>query len=224
MFYSQTVASHIGTDAKPVKDSSKRNVTEGINLLKRLLALQSYLGIVFVCFCPFYTTPLLYHVLRGSRWMSTSAPALLQRYLFLLPLLGFNGVLEAFVQAVATQKQLGNMSWALLVFSGIYCLSTYILVAILGMKEEALIYANGIAMLCRIVYSTFFIRSFTEHQGVRAEITKSLLQAKWTVLSAFAMTPLLRWSANNLNWRLLTGLCQHVAIGIACFVPCACIG
>ena len=190
-----------------------------LGLLRQLIKLQVYLTLVFTCFAPFYTTPLLFHLLRGSRWMDTSAPALLQQYLFLLPLLGLNGILEAFVQAVASERELSSMSYALLAWSGVYCAACYAGVTLLGMKEEALLWANGISMACRIAYSVHFIHRYSEKKGISAALARPLREARIAIVTSVLAVIPLRWSLVNTAWQLRAGFAKHVLLGGLCFLP-----
>lgn len=222
LFYSREIGgSQKSSDEIKSPQKSKSAIDTSVALLGRLVKLQIYLSLIFVCFCPFYTTPLLYHVLRGSRWMNTSAPRLLREYLFLLPLLGFNGILEAFVQATASEKQLGQMSKALLGWSAIYCACCYVAVSLLDMKEDALIWANGVTMACRIAYSAGYINQYCKsHQRVFS-ISNITWQSRLPVLACVLSTPVLSWSQSHFRWTTISGMLQHVALGGFCFLICA---
>lgn len=222
LFYSREIGNaQQSSDEVKTPQKSKSAIDASVALLERLVKLQIYLSLIFVCFCPFYTTPLLYHVLRGSRWMNTSAPRLLQEYLFLLPLLGFNGILEAFVQATASEKQLGQMSKALLGWSAIYCACCYVAVSMLGMKEDALIWANGVTMACRIAYSSGYINQFCKSHHRVFSISSIVWQSRLPVLACILSTPALSWSQTHFRWTTISGMLQHVALGGFCFLVCA---
>jgi oligosaccharide translocation protein RFT1 len=218
LFYSREIGNILESKEEPDSEGQKAALKQSTGLLERLLKLQVYLALVFVCFCPFYTTPLLYYLLRGSRWMNTSAPRLLQDYLFLLPLLGLNGILEAFVQAVADERQLGRMSSALLLWSGVYCASCYLLVTAFGLREEALIFANGISMACRVAYSMVFIRKYCHRHGTSFSFSKVVSQSKAPILACGIATFVLRWSTAHFPWRTIPGFLKHVGIGLVCFL------
>ena len=222
LFYSQALVSEKVEHS--ANEAVKRNLEESLTLLKRLIKLQIYVSLIFTCFGPFYTTPLMYYVLGRARWTKTNAPLLLQDYLFLLPFLGMNGILEAFVQAVATEKELGRLSFSLLVWSGIYCTTCYISVTIFGMHEEALILANGITMVCRIVYSLSFIDRFFRNRGTEPKLASAFYDAKATILACLLATIVIRWSAHYFVWQTLGGFMKHVLVGGVCFLICLTIG
>lgn len=133
-----------------------------------------------------------------------------------------NGILEAFVQAVADEKQLGNMSFFLAIWSGIYCATCYFCVNHLNMKEEALIWSNAVSMLCRIVYSWNFITTyFLQRQqgyGGKSLLRGSLVRLKVTLLACLTSVFVMRWSYNQAGWMSFGGFVKHVGIGGICFL------
>lgn len=226
LFYSREAGSIRASPDEKVAAAAdgRKSIQNSTKLLEQLVKLQIYLTLIFTCFCPFYSTPLLYHLLRGSRWMSTSAPRLLQEYLFLLPLLGFNGVLEAFVQATANEQQLGRMSRALLGWSAIYCTCCYIAVTFFGLKEDALLLANGVTMACRIAYSTGFIDQFCQKHGGSFSIGSIVWQSRLPAAASILATFVLSWSKDHFDWTSLRGLLLHIGVGASCFVICLVLG
>ena len=165
----------------------------------------------------------MYHILGRSRWISTNAPALLQQYLFLLPFLGINGILEAFVQAVATEQELAQMSFSMLIWSGVYCVTCFVSVSYIGMKEGALIIANGISMICRIIYSILFIRKYFGNRETEVKLGYLLTDAKASILACSIAAAVMRWSSYHFFWKTLSGFAAHIAVGGFCFMICLAI-
>ncbi len=64
----------------------------------------SYAGLLAVAFGPAYSY-LLLRVAYGQRWSDTGAPAALAAYCPYVLLLAANGILEAFVHAVASARR-----------------------------------------------------------------------------------------------------------------------
>ena len=62
-----------------------------------------YAGLLAVSFGPAYTYMLL-RLMYGLRWSETEAPRALAAYCLYILLLAFNGILEAFVHAVAESR------------------------------------------------------------------------------------------------------------------------
>ena len=222
IFYSK----HAGTidstnDSGKAASSSKASTAQqSLNLLGDLLRFQLYLALIFVCFCPFYTTPLLYTLLGRSRWMQTSAPTLLQKYLFLLPFLGLNGILEAFVQAVADRSQLDSMSWALMLWSVVYCAATYVGVCVFGLKEDALILANAVSMACRIAYSLVFITNYAKKNALNSQLAAQIRRVRPTAVTAVMSSVILAIVYRQTQWTRVVGFFQLIAAGGTAFALC----
>lgn len=215
MVYSRSLG---GTNPEEASPNESKELRSCLSLLRHLFKLQLYLSLIFVCFCPYYTTPLMYHLLGRSRWMNTKAPLLLCQYLYLLPFLGINGILEAFVQAVASEKQLGRLSRYLLVWSGIYCLTCYIGVSRLGMHEEALILANIVSMACRIAYSSLFIADYAHKGGQDGNLLSVIYGIRGSIAISALSASILRYSYGKHDWSSFDGLFRHVAVGVSCFL------
>lgn len=212
----------LSTASRP--GASSAQLESSLTLLRQLLKLHLHLSLLFVFFCPFYVRPLLSLFLRrSSSWSRTSASSLLRLYLFLLPILGINGLLEAFVQAVASETQLGNMSYALLCSSGVYAAACAAGVRTAGMHEDALIWANAASMLARIAYAAKFVMSYASERKTRADLWRPVRDAKWTIAACAAVAPVMWWSERTMPWTTVYGLAMHLAAGLGCFVPCLAI-
>ena len=125
------------------------------NLLQNIVHGQLLIGFILVFICPPYV-PTLVRLALGPKWAATSAPIVLQAYCRFIPLLGINGITEAFVQAVASQKQVSRLSRFMWLWTAIYIGACYLFVAAVGLHETGLIYANMVNMSCRIAYSLQF--------------------------------------------------------------------
>ena len=163
---------------------SLQSLTLSSSLLSLLLLLQSHLFLIFSLLLPSYTTPALYHLL-GSRWSSTSAPRILGWYVGgYLPLMGVNGISEAFFQSAAEGEWMkkGARWWGVCsaVFVGL-CAAEYWRSSAGGflgssadeflgntagreagggLGEVQLILINCVGMIMRIVFSFKFINSY----------------------------------------------------------------
>ncbi|PWN33583.1 uncharacterized protein FA14DRAFT_110462, partial [Meira miltonrushii] len=111
-----TFASNLGSStSKP----SKAAMLYARDMLSNLLSFYSLFAMYLVAFCPPLTTPLL-TIIAGKRWaLETSAPKILAVYgAAYLPAMGFNGLLEGFLQASASSKQLARYDVVLISASG----------------------------------------------------------------------------------------------------------
>jgi len=106
------------------------------------------------------------HILLPPQYLSTSAPSVLEAWIWYIPVLAVNGGLEAFVSSVAIPKDLNRQSRWMAGFSIVY-ISTAIGLYVLGFGDKSLVYANIINLLARIVYALHFTSSYfkSRHAG-----------------------------------------------------------
>lgn len=113
-------------------------------------------------------SPILLRTLAGSRWTATEAPAVLAAYCYLIPLLAINGILEAFVSAVATPAQIRAQSlWKmgqLVAFAG----SSWLTLGVWGLGAKGLVIANAVTMDMRVGWSWGFVRGYLN--GIDAQV------------------------------------------------------
>ncbi len=137
--------------------------------LTTILHFYSLLSLLAISLGP-PLSPLLLRTLAGSRWTTTEAPAVLAAYCYLIPLLAANGILEAFVAAVATPAQIRAQSFwkigQLCAFAG----TCFVALRVAGMGAEGLVVANAVAMGCRILWSWVFVGDYLGgERGLRLE-------------------------------------------------------
>lgn len=225
LYYSRNIGQPEIRRSPKAKEASHGDADVGLasslHLLRQLIRLHLHLSLIFIFFCPFYVRPLLSLFLRSSAWSSSSASSLLRTYLFLLPLLGLNGLLEAFVQAVASEAELGKMSYALLGCSAVYAATCALGVRGAGMQEDALIWANAASMLGRIAYAASFVQRFCAERCASADLWQPVRDAKWTIVACALVAPLMKYSEAAMTSRTIAALGKHVAVGMVCFIPCA---
>ncbi len=213
------------------------------DLSRRAFSLLALVGrgllilcLFFVSFGPpfsFFVLDLLY----GSSWSTSSssslfsAPFCLGLYTaLLLPLLGANGVMEAFV--VATLKGGRDMhghNGALLFFSFVHVVGCVALLPKWG--AVGLVVANAIQFLCRLGYSFVRIRALLR----TAPITTSTATADdqpWVsraVLLCFLCSAVMCTLTDSWLPREMDGGrgsvyswagCVHATMGIVCFLAC----
>ncbi|KAI1331711.1 Rft-1-domain-containing protein [Xylariaceae sp. FL0255] len=145
--------------------------------LQALLKFYVLLSIIVVSIGPF-AAPLLVQIVAGSRWSASGAGAVLARYCLYIPLLAVNGVAEAFVSSVATQSEVHVQSLWMGAFSVAFAVAGFVSLRLLGLGAAGLVYANGINMFCRILWSGAFISRYFRRKGVEfgwgALISKSM--------------------------------------------------
>ena len=125
--------------------------------LASLLRAYALLSLHIVTLGP-VVAPLLLQFVAGRRWAASAAPRVLGLYCYYLPLLAGNGVLEAFVAAVATPAQIRRQSAWMLAFSAGFAGAGYLFLRVYDWGAAGLIAANGVNMVARIVWSGAFVR------------------------------------------------------------------
>ena len=157
------------TPRTSAKSADATALKQATTHLTTILHFYSLLSLLTISLGP-PLSPLLLRTLAGSRWTTTEAPAVLAAYCYLIPLLAANGILEAFVAAVATPAQIRAQSFwkvgQLCAFAG----TCYVALRVAGMGAEGLVVANAVAMGCRILWSLVFVGDYLgEERGLRLE-------------------------------------------------------
>lgn len=123
-------------------------------------------------------TYLLLHILYGSKYSDTEAPAALALYCPYILLLATNGILECFVQAVSRGPELKWGHFALIVITAIQGAATLKLVVSQG--TMGMILADALGMALRVAFClafiVFYARQGTERDrvGLREALPSSL--------------------------------------------------
>lgn len=157
------------TPSNLTKSADAPALKQATTHLTTILHFYSLLSLLAISLGP-PLSPLLLRTLAGSRWTTTEAPTVLAAYCYLIPLLAANGILEAFVAAVATPAQIRAQSFwkvaQLCAFAG----TCYTALRVAGMGAEGLVVANAVAMGCRILWSWVFVGDYLgEKWGLRLE-------------------------------------------------------
>lgn len=157
---------------QPIEESSrslfarllpaKKSRTDGacteqaVTYLTGVLHAYLTLSVLAVSLGPPLARPLL-HLLLGAAWSTTEAPKVLASYCYYIPMLAINGLLEAFVAAVATPMQLRQQSLWMIAFSVLFATSGTIVLGWLAMGAQGLVIANIVTMMGRIAWSWNFV-------------------------------------------------------------------
>lgn len=143
------------TDGQP----SEETILSASKDLHKLLRIYSLMSISAAAVGP-TVAPMLLEVVVGSKWASSGAGDVLAKYCYYIPLLAYNGVMEAFVSAVATESQLNRQSLWMLAFSMAFASTGYVFLRLLDLGAQGLVYANMANMIFRILWSYNFIDSY----------------------------------------------------------------
>ena len=144
----------VSTPANQGNNRSLHSSASPANTRKALTHLSTTLHTYMLASLPLLTLappllPLLTPILLSSAFRTPSTVVLLQTYIYTLPLMATNGVLDAFVSSVATPKQLHYQSLTMLLFTLVYGVSCWILLRIYNAGPAGLVWAGGIAMAGR---------------------------------------------------------------------------
>lgn len=147
----------------PMSSATTKPTIEGLtganNALRDILKSYNLLTLVSWAIGP-SLAPHVLQLVAGSEWSGTGASEALATYCYYIPLLALNGVTEAFVAAVATNKELQRQSS----FMGVYFVgfagAAYVLLKIMELGAQGLVWANCLNMMFRIFWNTAFIKKF----------------------------------------------------------------
>jgi oligosaccharide translocation protein RFT1 len=188
-------------------------------ILSSLLLLFAHLLLLLVTFGPPYLS-IATTLLLPPRFQNTSAPSILRSYVFYIPMMAFNGVLEAFFASTSTPSELKHQSRWMMVFSVIFVFAAYLLNQ-LGFGDSGLVYANVLNLFLRVVYCLTFARGYFGKRGVTFALSAAVPPRG--VIGAFIWSYLVtRWS-----WKVYEHLPpgiipqrNHIAVGVACVGIC----
>ncbi|KAH8549568.1 Rft protein-domain-containing protein [Umbelopsis sp. PMI_123] len=195
----------------------KHVLTEGDKMLVSALSSDKDQGVYALVVN--YAT--LIDLLVGSAWSrSTNAPTVLSFYCAYVPVMGINGISEAFVQAVASEQQLARLSKFMIVFSLIFMSSGVLFMHFMQLGAIGLILANIVNLGSRIIYSWIFIRKYFLHNRGQdiAMLSQMITFRNWfpskVVLFAFATGwGITRLSEEIIGWTTLREKIIHIAVG-----------
>jgi oligosaccharide translocation protein RFT1 len=197
------------------------NVKIAFGLLELLVKWNILLGSVFTFIGSNYAD-LFVRIVLGSKWIGTGVQNVLAFYFVYILFMAVNGVLEAFVFAVYTEKQVLVWNRRMVYLSAVFVIAGVLFVNIFG--SIGLIAANCINMTGRIILCVLFIQNYRDDYGkvARKRIVINLRdclphwQVVLTLIGCFSVTYL----SNSLQRTEIVTLkyaVGHVAIGVGCF-------
>ncbi|ESL10805.1 hypothetical protein TRSC58_01455 [Trypanosoma rangeli SC58] len=139
--------------AKWSRDAARGKAEEAISLLVTMLRMASYFGAAVVLLAP----PLAEGFLLGlfsRRWASPAVVRALQLYCFLLPLMAWYGLLDAFVRATASASMLRLTQRVMVAHAATYAVACYAVLRLRWVVDEpatGLIVLNIVSMALRCV-------------------------------------------------------------------------
>ncbi|CAA9959185.1 Oligosaccharide translocation protein [Pyrenophora teres f. maculata] len=151
----------------------KQNLAQASRVLSTILRLYGIISLFAVTLGP-VLAPVLLSIVAGQKWSATSASKVLSTYCYYIPFLAINGVTEAFVAAVATNKELYAQSVSMGIFFALFAGSAWFFIGQLEMGGNGVVFANTVNMGLRIVWNTWFIKSFFARNGSGFSVLETL--------------------------------------------------
>lgn len=212
-----------------VSDRSSASVSQDAlqtasTILLTLLLLFTHLFLLLLTFAPPFL-PLVISVLLPWRYQATSAPSILQTYVYYIPMMAFNGILEAFFASTATPDDLRIQSRWMLIFSLGFVGAAVTFSQQLGLGDAGLVWANVVNLLVRALYAWSFIGAYFEKKGAGEMMQWKKAVPPVGVIGCFAVAgAITRWSwARNVQRGVpvtIPGQLGHLAIGVTCVAGC----
>ncbi|KAI0087009.1 Rft protein-domain-containing protein [Irpex rosettiformis] len=217
VFFSKTLSSE--TSAK--KEGTDNLKTAG-NVLSGLLLAFSHLLCLLVTFAPPYL-PLALRLALPSRYLTTSAPAILHTYIYYIPTMAFNGVLEAFFASTATTSHLRAQSWWMVVFSLMFVFAAIMFTQNLGLGDSGLVWANVLNLWLRAAYAWRFVRGYFMQKGAKDALSLWKCVPPIGVLGAFILSAVVTRTTQSLYQSkplTIPGQLGHILVGAGCVLGC----
>lgn len=173
--------------------------------LASVLRVYTYLGILAAGVGPLVASYLL-SIVVSRQWASTSAPQVLAAYATYIPVMAWNGALEAFVQSVAELKDLRQQGSALAGIALVFILLAWLFSEVLGLGAIGLVYAQTASMALRAAWSFGFVYKYLRSHGQRLEL-KLPYSVTTIVIGAVAISRIL---------GPVTSFLHFCGVGIVC--------
>lgn len=185
---------------------SKSNLEMTVDILQRITTFYIYLSLIIAIFGPLNSGFLIQKVI-GSNWSNTVSDTI-PLYTLYLPLLAFNGVLEAVHQSTATGNEVVEYTYYMVGFSALFMASSYLCIEVLKLSIQGLILSNMLNMALRIVYCYSFIKHYYQKGGVALNLWLwgSSLKAIVAISASVWAVDVLLFGITR-NWLELFGNC-----------------
>lgn len=131
---------------------------DGIEILSTVLRTYAYLGILASGFGSLVVGYLISFVIRTSKF--GNAVHVLAAYMCYIPVLAWNGSLDALVQSVASLETLRKQGFVLAGLALCFIFLTYLFVSVMGMGAVGLVWAQVVGMSLRTAWSLQFATAY----------------------------------------------------------------
>ncbi|KAF8583415.1 Rft-1-domain-containing protein [Ramaria rubella] len=207
--------------SKAISSTSSKEALETAScVLLSLLLLSTHLFLLLTTFGPPYLD-LAMSILLPPRYHATSAPLILRTYIYYIPTMAFNGLLEAFLASTSTPADLRTQSRWMVFFSFMFIATALILANGLRWGDVGLVWANIANLGFRALYAWSFLCNFYTRRGAGELVRWQRIAPPPIVFGVFAMAGLAtRWSAKMYHDLPIFSQVGHVGIGVMGLAAC----
>ncbi|TFY64605.1 hypothetical protein EVG20_g5887 [Dentipellis fragilis] len=223
VFFSKTLPSV--TDLTPFTtptDSQTASLQLSSHILHTLLLLFTHLLLLLATFAPPFL-PIATNTFLPPRYRTTSAPTILGAYIYYIPTMAYNGVLEAFLAAACTPADLRAQSRMMAGASLAFVVAAVWFSRGLRMGDAGLVWANIANLGARALYAWAFVRRYYAERGLAAAVDWRGAVPPARVLAVFvaaAVVTRLSARAGRHLPKTLWAQTRHVVTGGALAVGC----
>ncbi len=168
-----------------LQSTDTKSIAQAKTHLTTFLRLYLLLALLAITLGP-PLSPLLLRTVAGARWSTTEAPAVLASYCYLIGLLAINGILEAFVTAVATPAQVGRQNLWMAGFSVAFAGTGWVVLRALEMGARGLVVTNAVVMGLRIWWSWSFVQGYLRGVGAQGLEVWEMIPTVGSLVVGFA--------------------------------------
>lgn len=148
-------------------------LTTASTTLTRLLRIYTFFTLPLLVLGP-PAAPLLLTLVAGSHWTAAGAGTALAAYIYYIPLLALNGLLEAFVASVASERDVVAQSAWMAGFFAAFAGCAWVSLGVWGMGAMGIVAANGVNMALRIVWAVVYSRRWFAGRGGQFDVRGAL--------------------------------------------------
>ncbi|KAK9685218.1 Oligosaccharide translocation protein rft1 [Basidiobolus ranarum] len=218
LFFSRLLNGNEGSN------SNSSSAILSARVLAAMIKFHIVLGGFFIAFGSNYTH-ILIDLLAGATWSHTPAPKVLAFYCIYVPIMGVNGIVESFVQAVANTSEISRHNRAMIGFSVGFITAGVVLMNVLGAGAVGLVLANCFNLAMRIAWAwdftyKFYRESYSQtYQEIQNILSLRNILPSPSVCAVFVGSWLVtRLSKSQLGWSTMLERVQHISVGIACLI------
>ncbi|KAH9915249.1 Rft-1-domain-containing protein [Epithele typhae] len=207
-------------DAPTVQD--KQAAETAATVLLTLLLAFTHLLLLLAAFGPPYL-PLAVGLALPRRYLSTSAPQILSVYVYYIPAMAYNGVLEALLASAASPADLAAHARALTLGAPLFPLAAAALARYTELGDAGLVWANVANLALRAAYAARFARRFFAARGVALSWSRAVPPPPVLVAFAAAATVVRAYPHEAVAGSGVAAVWaarDHVGVGAACVLAC----